>query len=321
MNFADEEYVRLYIRDTDTWRALGFEGQAVLALMLRRFDNSGVYKFGKRTPVRSIMAALGCTEEFASKGLEAILAEDVWEQGPDRFFWPTHDEAQHCKRSDKIRKREERARKAALAAKLKLQSCHADVTSNVANVTTVTNCPVKRTHVTPGEGEARQGSDLERGTGGNQATDPVADRSNPNPSPGVRMARSFAGADPAGLELFQAWKNATGLSGASYDPRRRDLFERLVFEGVTVADVEQIVAGAKTDHWAREEQKLAAHSILGSADQREKYMARAKNPPRPKPTDRDAAALPEHRNPMLQQALKDALPPGVGAGKAHSHGT
>ena len=58
MNFEDEDYVRLYTRDTVTWELLGWEGHCVLTLMLRgKFDRAGVFVTGSHDLSRAVTAA------------------------------------------------------------------------------------------------------------------------------------------------------------------------------------------------------------------------------------------------------------------------
>lgn len=171
MNFADEEYVRLYITDTNTWRMLGWDGQAVLSLMLRRFDRyTGVFEFGRHDPERAIISAIGCPPETARVGLAAILAEEVWVKLETSFYWPTCVDAQTCRRSDKYRKRQQREREAQDEASRNVtserDSSHASVTAGHDNVTEVTMSRQRdqmSRDVTPSkarQGKARPSSDL-----------------------------------------------------------------------------------------------------------------------------------------------------------------
>ena len=48
MDFPNERYVRLYTRETTTWRLLGWEGQALLPQVLRLVDRSGVLDLAHR---------------------------------------------------------------------------------------------------------------------------------------------------------------------------------------------------------------------------------------------------------------------------------
>jgi hypothetical protein len=111
LNFADERYVRLYTRDTPTWLALSFDGQAVMCLLLRKVDRAGVVDlgtrgrdaipllFGHRAEKARILAALG---ELEAEGVVVIEG--------DRLLMPKFMEAQEVRQSDAQRKREERAR-------------------------------------------------------------------------------------------------------------------------------------------------------------------------------------------------------------------
>lgn len=135
-------------------------------------------------------------------------------------------------------------------------------------------------HNLTGEKDLSDQDHLEGGAGGNPKD--IDDRSDPNPSPGVRMARSFEQPSGDAKLLFEAWKVAAAKPGAGYDHSRRQFFERIHADGVTVDIVEKVVRGAKLDRWATDEAKLSPSAILGSAEQREKYMALADKPPKPK---------------------------------------
>jgi len=117
MNFDDEEYVRLYTRDTITWLTLSWQARTVLLHMLKgKFDRSGVFVTGRHAASRAVTAATGLPEEVTEPGLAELLAEDVWVAGDGCLVWPTFVEAQTAVRSDKARQRDQRLRNAAKAA-------------------------------------------------------------------------------------------------------------------------------------------------------------------------------------------------------------
>lgn len=93
---------------------------------------------------------------------------------------------------------------------------------------------------------------------------------------------SFVEVSPKAKALFEVWRSESGKFGAKLDGKGKELFERLVDEGVTVEDVTLVVRGAKLDLWARDTAKLAPSAILGSAEQRLKFAELAKEPPKPK---------------------------------------
>jgi hypothetical protein len=68
VNWGDEEYVRLYVRDTVTWKLLGWEGRTVLLHMLRgKFDRSGVFVTGGHTLSRAVTAATDLPPDVAER--------------------------------------------------------------------------------------------------------------------------------------------------------------------------------------------------------------------------------------------------------------
>jgi hypothetical protein len=117
MNFDDEDYVRLYTRDTITWLTLSWQARTVLLHMLRgKFDRSGVFVTGRHGPSRAVTAATGLPDEVVEPGLAELLAEEVWVAGDGCLVWPTFVQAQTAVRSDKARQRDQRLRNAAKAA-------------------------------------------------------------------------------------------------------------------------------------------------------------------------------------------------------------
>lgn len=184
MNFSDEEYVRLYVRDTVTWEMLPWQAKALLCLALRKFDRSGLFEFGHYDPTKALASKTTLPSEHVEIGLKAILDEKIWELEENCFFWPKYTEAQTCRRSDRLRKRLERANaknKPFYGEKHeKRTGCHeiehsvqqADVVSQnvtechiLSNVSQpVTGCHSRQGKARQGVGEARQSQDRETPT-------------------------------------------------------------------------------------------------------------------------------------------------------------
>lgn len=111
----------------------------------------------------------------------------------------------------------------------------------------------------------------------------------PAPTPKQARPRAFSRPDPMRRamesrpelveQLFEAYRSESGLTGATLDGQRQALFLRLAYEGVTVEQVRSAVRGAKFDPWARDEKKLQASVVLGSAEQRDKFIALERDPP------------------------------------------
>lgn len=117
-----------------------------------------------------------------------------------------------------------------------------------------------------------------------EPTPPAAPRAVPSHVQRFERAMSGTKASAAATELFEAYRSESGKTGAKFDHRAQELFEQLVEDHVTVGDVRLAVRGAKLDHWATHVVKLAASPILAADEQRAKFIALARDPPRPKGT-------------------------------------
>ena len=122
MDFANERYVRLYVRDTTTWLLLEFEGQTVLMHMLRKADRAGVIDLAGREPWQAPVVHCRIPSDFARKGMDACLREGVIVHDGDRLVFPRYIEANETAMSDKQRSKESRAKRAALVTKRDAES-------------------------------------------------------------------------------------------------------------------------------------------------------------------------------------------------------
>jgi hypothetical protein len=119
MRFEDEQYVRLYRRDTTTWLMLPWQGRCVLPLILKACDRAGIIDLGDdgweglavtiKVPVEIVVAAM---PEILRRGILALRDDGM-------LVWPRFIEAQEAKQSDKARQKSmrDRARDLAMAAK------------------------------------------------------------------------------------------------------------------------------------------------------------------------------------------------------------
>lgn len=111
MDWENERYVRLFTRDTLTWRLLGWQGQAVLALLSRKLDRAGVLDTDGEPPALVVAAVTGIPEEISRIGLAALVDRGVVEVGDRVLVMPNFIEAQEANASDAQRQRESRARR------------------------------------------------------------------------------------------------------------------------------------------------------------------------------------------------------------------
>ncbi len=112
MNFEDETYVRLYVRDTKTWLRLGFEGQCVLMFLLRKLDKAGVLD-GMDDLESDVALVTGVPLGIVTVGLERLLRWEVFQLFGNRLVMPNYLTAQNAIRNDKARQRDMREKRLA----------------------------------------------------------------------------------------------------------------------------------------------------------------------------------------------------------------
>lgn len=110
--FEDESYVRVYTRDTANWLRLGFEGQAVFLLLLRKVDRAGVLD-GIADPVGDVALVTGAPVALVEVAMQRLLATGTldWVSETDRLVVPRFVEAQSAVKSDRLRAAEARRRR------------------------------------------------------------------------------------------------------------------------------------------------------------------------------------------------------------------
>lgn len=121
MDWSNERYVRVYTRDTTTWKLLDWRGRVVLSLLFRKVDRAGVLDVG-HDGVHGLAAVLELPLEIVEAGIAQLTASrggapTVVDTGT-AYVLPNFLEAQEAPSSDAQRKRESRSRRrdVALAA-------------------------------------------------------------------------------------------------------------------------------------------------------------------------------------------------------------
>lgn len=176
MNFEEEDYVRVYTRDTATWNALGWEGQCVLLQTMRKVGRrTGEFEVGTLDPVEALAFALRAPVKSVRVGLERMTSLGVAVIAEGKIVLPKFLRAQWARRSDAARKRESRDAQSALDSGATPPS----IGSNPANVTLghTESQPVTSGH-SPIPSNPNQSQDPEGDRG---AREPSA-RSNPRAS-------------------------------------------------------------------------------------------------------------------------------------------
>lgn len=104
MNYEDEEYVRLYVRDTVTTKKIGWEGRTVLWHLLRVVQKSGILELQEGDDLVEIVSALCDLPESITKlGLERLASRGVTRRHAASLEIVRFVEAQNAKRSDRLR--------------------------------------------------------------------------------------------------------------------------------------------------------------------------------------------------------------------------
>lgn len=113
MDWENERYVRLYVRDTDDWLALTWQARAMFPLMLRKVDRSGILH--TRRGVVGIAAQTGLPLDVCEAGLPDLLRDGSVTKCDAGYLFPNYLAAQEARQSDKQRAKEARARRRDLA--------------------------------------------------------------------------------------------------------------------------------------------------------------------------------------------------------------
>ena len=144
MDWANERYVRLFVRDTTTWKLLPWQSRALLPLILRKLDRSGVIDVGDDGE-EGLAAVVEVPVEFLKEGLPDLLKRDVFRMAGGKFVMPKFLEAQETKQSDAQRKRESRENQRLTAMRSQaVTGCH-----TLSGSHDVTDCPGQSHDVTP----------------------------------------------------------------------------------------------------------------------------------------------------------------------------
>jgi hypothetical protein len=115
MDFGDERYVRVFVRDTPTMKLLRWEGRMVFFELLRKVDRAGVMDFGDEGPAEAIAAVTDIPLEHVTVGLRRLLDRGCVVVKDSSLVIVKFLEAQESPQSDKHRQRESRAKRRDLA--------------------------------------------------------------------------------------------------------------------------------------------------------------------------------------------------------------
>lgn len=113
MDWANERYVRLYTRDTTTWKLWPWQARMLFMMLLRTVDRSGVLDTGRTEPERAVAAHTDLPLDVVRDYLPELVDSGAVEIGDRSVVVPNYLEAQETPQSDAHRCREYRARRLA----------------------------------------------------------------------------------------------------------------------------------------------------------------------------------------------------------------
>jgi hypothetical protein len=115
--WEDEHYVRIYTRDTLTWKRWRWETRTTFLHLMRKVDRAGLLDIGDDEPAEALSLFLDLPIEVTRVAVPQLVERSTVEIRNGLLIIPNYHPAQHAKSSDKQRKQEERARAAANARK------------------------------------------------------------------------------------------------------------------------------------------------------------------------------------------------------------
>jgi hypothetical protein len=115
VNWSDEHYVKLFTRDTVTWRSWPWQARALFPLLMRAVDGAGMLSVGTRELARSVALMVDMPSDIVLPGIKALLDDGTVELANGTLIVTKFLEAQESRKSDAQSKRDVRERAKAVA--------------------------------------------------------------------------------------------------------------------------------------------------------------------------------------------------------------
>lgn len=109
MDWRDERYVRIYVRDTASWLLGPWQARALLPLIARKLNRAGVMDLGE-DGVEAIAALVHLPVEVVEPGLAWWIKRGTLKAVSGKLVMPNFLDAQEASANDAQRMRESRAR-------------------------------------------------------------------------------------------------------------------------------------------------------------------------------------------------------------------
>lgn len=109
MRWEDEQFVKVYTRDTGEWLALGWEAQALFLFLLRKADRAGLIHAG-RAKARGLAGMTGMPLDVVERALPPLLDDGCLRECEGGYVIPRFVVAQEARQTDRARKAAQRER-------------------------------------------------------------------------------------------------------------------------------------------------------------------------------------------------------------------
>lgn len=140
MDFADEHYVKMFPRDTVTWRRWPWQAKALLWPLLRKLTKAGVLNIGTRgEPHVNVALMVELPAEVVEVGLRAYLEDGTAELHDGNVVVPKFLEAQESRKTKAATAREYREKQRDVARAKSAGFLEPTVTKRDQPLPTVTN--------------------------------------------------------------------------------------------------------------------------------------------------------------------------------------
>lgn len=110
MNWSDEHYVKLYTRDSLTWRSWHWEARTVFLHLVRKVDNSGFIETGTMSVGDALALQLELPKAVVEPGMAQLIGCGTCEVVDRAVLLVKFNEAQEARKTDAQKKRDERSR-------------------------------------------------------------------------------------------------------------------------------------------------------------------------------------------------------------------
>lgn len=107
MRYEDEHYVKLYTRDTPTWKAMTWQAKCLFPLLMRKLDGAGLMECGELGRA-AVALMVDLPDDLVSAGLASLERLGVLVWHGTTLEAPKFLEAQEARKSEALKKRDQR---------------------------------------------------------------------------------------------------------------------------------------------------------------------------------------------------------------------